>query len=360
MRIAEVKVGELTDFVNSSAYNRLDIKPITPQRAVSQSKNPDASDSDLALVYAYENDTLLSFAGLMPARLNHKCGSASSNSGWWVSPDKGKTMGLPVFLRAFHGCDRKMFLTDCSAYTKEILEKTGYFDFFPPVNGKRWFLRFYTGQRWRKKGYGEPSVRVMSGIDTMMNLVKKPFDLCFENRTLSRSYEVFTTEKLEVGLVSFIEENSDRYFLRQDVNKLNWMVSNPWVYAEPGKSVADYPFTSLVESFHQHFLVIRKGGELRAVVLVSLRDKHASLPFYYGSEEWMSETALILRDHIISLQANSLIVYNQALIRAFDKIKLPAYYSTEITRYAGLSKTLTPFPAGRGLFQDGEADVVFT
>ena len=360
MKIVEVTVGDLPGFINSQAYQSLDIKPISPQRAVSQSKNPDASDSDLALIYAAENNSLLSFAGLLPAKLSHGQGCASSSSGWWVNPDTGKTLGLPVFLKAFQGCDRKMFLTDCPAFTKEILVKTGYFEFFPPVTGKRWFLRFYAGRRMRKKGHNDLAARVLSSADALMNLVKKPYDLFFADSGISRGYEVVGTEKLDAGLASFIEEHSGKYFLRQNLNKLNWMVSHPWVTADPVNSAINYPFTTHVESFLQHFLVIRKEGELRAIVLVSMRDNHISLPFYYGSEEWMSDTALILRNHIISLRASSLIVYNQALIRAFEKIKLPAYYSTSLVRYAGCSQTLSPLQPAGGLFQDGEADVVFT
>ena len=120
MRIVKVTVGDLPDFVNSSEYLSLNVKPITPLRAVSQSKNPDASASDTALVYACENNSLLCFAGLLPASLNHNNGYAASNSGWWVNQGMGKSLGLPLFMRAFNDCNRRMFFTDCSAYTKEI------------------------------------------------------------------------------------------------------------------------------------------------------------------------------------------------------------------------------------------------
>ena len=360
MNIIEVSVGELTDFINSAAYNRLDIKPITPQRAVSQSKNPDALKGDLALVYASENNSLLSFAGLIPARLNHSGIVASSNSGWWVNPDKGKTMGLPVFLRAFHGCGRKMFLTDCSAYTKEILEKTGYFEFFPPVIGKRWFLRFYTARILNRKDCNPLAVNMMKGIDHLANLVKKPWDLTFAYPGDRMDEEILQTGRLENNVEAFIDANSGNFFIRQDINRLNWMVGNPWVTTDPCSHAVKYPFTTVVENFLQYFLVIRKKGVLKAVVLLSVRDNHVSVPFYYGPEEGMAETAMILRSHILSLHANSLIVYHAALIRAFDRIKLPAYYSTHLVRHAGYSKELSIRPSGAGLFQDGEADVVFT
>jgi hypothetical protein len=360
MRIVEVTVGDLPDFVNSSEYLSLNIKPITPLRAVSQSKNPNASASDTALVYACENNSLLSFAGLLPAALNHNNGFAVSNSGWWVSPEKGKSLGLPLFMRAFNDCNRRMFFTDCSAYTKEILDKTGYFTFFPPIVGKRWFMRYYTGSMLMKRGYKKHTVNFARGVDSLLNTFALPLMQSYRKGECTEGFESYQCQKLDSSLAEFIGEHSGHYFLSQDIDKLNWMISHPWVTTWPGNDVIDYPFSYEVQSFSQHFLVIRKDGEIRAVLLISMRDNHVTLPFYYGSTRWINEIAGILKEHIIKLQANSLILFNEELIRAFDALKLPAYYAKNIVRYAGCSKGLEPFFPPGGFFQDGEADVVFT
>jgi hypothetical protein len=88
------------------------------------------------------------------------------------------------------------------------------------------------------------------------------------------------------------------YFLSQDIDKLNWIISNPWVTTWPGNDVIDYPFSYEVQSFSQHFLVIRKDGEIRARIIISMRDNHVTLPFYYGSTRWINEVAGILKEHI--------------------------------------------------------------
>jgi hypothetical protein len=61
-------------------------------------------------------------------------------------------------MRAFNDCNRRMFLTDCTAYTKEILDKTGYFTFFPPMVGKRWFMRYLYGLHAHEKGVNKHTV----------------------------------------------------------------------------------------------------------------------------------------------------------------------------------------------------------
>jgi hypothetical protein len=360
MKIVEVTVGELPDFVNSPEYLHLDVKPITPLRAFSQSNNPGASASDLAMVYACENNSLLGFAGLMPANLSHNNGFAASNTGWWVSPQKGKAIGLPLFMKAFNGCNRKMFLTDCTAYTKEILDKTGHFKFFPPMVGKRWFMRFYFGSRLKNKAFENPTSNFVSGIDSMLNTLYIPLTQSGRKNDSSDGYEILQCQKLDGSIAPFIEQHSEKYFLSQDIDKLNWIISNPWVTPQAGAEVINYPFTYMVQSFSQHFLVIRKEGEIRAVVMISMRDNHVALPFYYGSSRWINEVAGILKQHFLNLKANSLIVYNRDLVRAFETIKLPAYYTKNIVRYAGYATALEPCFHVGGLFQDGEADVVFT
>ncbi len=360
MRIVEVTVGDLPDFVNSSEYIRLDVKPITPLRAVSQSMNPAASPSDIALVYACENNSLLSFAGLLPAALNHNKGFAVSNSGWWISPGKGKALGLPLFMRAFNNSSRRMFFTDCSAYTKAILEKTGYFTFFPPMVGKRWFMRFYSGFMLMDRGYNKPTVKIASGVDSLLNTIVLPVMPSGRKEDYPHGYDSYQCQKLDGTLAAFIREHSGHYYLSQDIEKLNWILNHPWVTTRAGTDVVDYPFTYDVKSFSQPFFVIRKGGEIRAVLFVSIRDNHVTLPFYYGSTRWINEVAGILKDHILKLQANSLILFNAELIRAFEALKLPAYYTKNIVRYAGYAKGLEPIFTAGGVFQDGEADVVFT
>lgn len=360
MKIAEVTVGGLPDFINSSEYQLLDVKPITPLRAISQSKNPFASASDIALVYACENNSLLCFAGLLPATINHNNGNSASNSGWWVNPQRGKALGLSLFLRAFNACKRRMFLTDCTAYTKEILDKTGYFKFLPPLIGKRWFMRFFFGARLKNKGYNMHTVNFVGGIDSFLNRLYKPLLQSGKKDDSSDGFEIIQCQKLNSDHTEFIEKHSGKYFLSQDIDKLNWIISNPWVTAQTDTDTVNYPFTYEVQSFSQHFLIIRKDDEVRAIVLISMRDKHVTLPFYYGSAQWINEVAGILKQHIISLRANSLILYNRELIRAFETIKLPSYYTKNIVRYAGYSNELEPFFSTEGLFQDGEADVVFT
>jgi hypothetical protein len=101
MKIREITVGELPDFVRSEEYALLKPKPITLSRALSQFKNPQARPEDVALVFASENHTLLAFAGILPHAAKGSEELVFSNSGWWVHPELGRKLGLTVLLKAF-------------------------------------------------------------------------------------------------------------------------------------------------------------------------------------------------------------------------------------------------------------------
>ena len=67
MKIRQIKVGELAQYLESDEYRRTTVIPITAQRAVSHIQNPRADVEDVALILAEEeNGNVLGFIGLLP------------------------------------------------------------------------------------------------------------------------------------------------------------------------------------------------------------------------------------------------------------------------------------------------------
>ncbi len=360
MKFFEVKVGELPEFISSPEYLRLDIKPVSPLRAVSQLNNPFASPSDLALVYACEGANLLGFSGLLPDRLNNGHGFAASNTGWWVNPVKGSSCGLPLFMRALKGCNGKMFLTDCTEYTRQLLTKTGQFNFLPEVVGKRWFLRSYIGPKFRREGRNFFLTRLTGQVDEVVNSVFYLYRKSVGKRIGQSGYTLEVRGLLNESLSELIVGNSEAFYLRQDYSKLNWIATFPWLSTSPVDKLQSYPFSSFAEHFYQQFITISHDGKPLALFMLSVRDNHATLPYFYCNPSDIVIVAVAIRDYLVQIQVDSLIVFNHQLINAFDKIKLPSIYTTKIVRHAGYSNVLAPvFKKGRK-FQDGEGDVAFT
>lgn len=361
MNIRTITVGDLPDFVRSEEFALLEPSPVTPLRAVSQFKNPNARPDDVALVFAAENNTLLAFAGILPHTAQRAEDPVFSNSGWWVHPEKGRKLGIPVLLKAFQLCNRRMFLTDCTAHTKSILEKTNLFHFVPPVTGSRFFLRFYNGSLLRRKGKKGLMPFLFSWLDKLFNVPLSVWTLSVQNRKQYSEFSLNVVKLLGTEHAAFINKNRGKSFLQQDAGKLNWVVQNPWVTTEKQKTAGDYPFTHKVEQFKQEFLEIRREKKLVAILLLSVRDNHASVPFFYFEKETLNQVAQLLLRYLFSIKADSLLVYNPELEKALRKSRRIWVYRKKVVRYAGYSKEIEALFAENGyFFQDGEADVVFT
>ncbi len=357
MEIHEITVGELPDFVASDFFKRLETKPITALRAISQFRNPAASANDVALVIATEKDKLLAFVGLLPDRVANDSIRVFSNSCWWAKTGEGGNVSLPLFLRAFQASHRRMFFTDCLVQTKSILEKTGLFVFSPPNIGFRYFFRFYFGALAKRKGMGKLPVFFFSFSDKILNTLLSIWSrIAFKTR-YATGYKVERLRLLPESLFNFIEKNSAEMGLEQSGEKLNWIVQNPWISVSD--SEVAYPFTYSVESFHQEFLVMRKDAEVKAILLVSVRDNQATIPYAYFDQDLRKEVAQNICAYLMDIKADSLAIFNPVLLRALEKISMQVLFRKKIRRFTGHSKELN-FIFAQKFFQDGEGDVVFT
>lgn len=360
MNIREVTVDGLPEFVKSEEYAQLEPKPITWLRAISQSKNPDAKKDDIALIFASENNKLVGFVGLLPNSANGFSTGIFSNTGWWVHPEIGKKVGLPLFLKAFQLCGRNMFFTDCTAHTKSILEKTGLFVFPPPKKGTRFFFRAYFGSLIRKKKHVEFAGPLMSVFDGILNGFMSPFFSMWMNKFDEKEHTTIFKDRLEPELDEFIQKHSADKYLKQDAKKLNWIIQNPWVTSEKSNQKVEYPFSYLVENFRQEFLIIKKDNTVKSILMISVRDNHLSIPFVYFEKNSLEVVAKIIWHFTLKNKVNSLILYHPELLREMEKAGSPAIYKSKIIRYSGYSKELNSIFAGEKIFQDGEADVAFT
>ncbi len=361
MNFREITVGELPDFIQSREFKNLQPKPITHLRAISQSKNPHARKEDTALIFVTDNNKLLAFAGLLSHKTQDSKERVFSNSGWWVHSQLGSKFGLPVFLKAMQKCRQRMFITDGTAHTKSILDKTGLFTFSPPVNGSRYFLRFYSGSWMQKKRKPLFLSFLFSIVDKILNtLFSLRFTFLFKKRP-SEKYSVKFRTLLNKELSDFIKQHPGDSFLMQDCAKLNWIVQNPWITSAKEDPGFSYPFTYRVENFSQKFLQIKKGSETVAMLLLSVRDNHASVPFIYFKNGVLNEVAYFLWNHLIQIKSDSLVVFHPELRTALEKNGKIWLFKKNIIRFAGYSKELNSiFAEKKYAFQDGEGDVVFT
>lgn len=359
MNIREVKVSELADFVNSEEYEMLDFKPISPLRAVSQFYNPFAKPDDTALVFISEDNKLLGFAGLLPDKLSDDDSPVSSNSGWWIKPGKNH-LALPVFLRALQKCNQQMFFTDCSAQTKSILDKTGMFGFLPPITGERYFLRYCFSQVMSRKGAYDIVINTLGIFDLVLNFLFSLRMKWFMTSKKLKNASIHTIPVIDHELSEFITEHSHNNILKQTGQKLNWIMLHSWLTTDKSTAGIQYPFSYRVEKYAQELLLVKKQNEICGVLLLTIRDGMASVPYIFYRKEFLGDIALQIRVYLETIKAESVVVFNPPLRRAMEITGFPSVYVKNISRFAGYSNNLkTTFEKTR-YFQDGDGDVAFT
>jgi hypothetical protein len=358
MIIREVKVSELNEFVESELFTSFDIKPLTPQRAFSQLNNPFAKPDDVALVFAVEDNRLLAFAGLLPDMLATG-DRISCNSNWWVKPGSN-FLAIPVLLKALEKCNHQMFFTDCNLKTKTILEKTGLFEFRPEITGKRFFLRSCFGsvlQRRKKAKLLIVAARIFDFvINPVLNIITKSF-LLFVDRS---GFTIQPASDSDKSIAQFITENSGDDILSQSVQKLNWIINFPWLKTEHTQEELVYPFSNVVKNFSQNLLVVKRQNEIVGVLIISLVNGMASIPFIYYKRQHISNITIQIRLYLKLVKANSIVVFNDEVASAFANNGLSFFFTRKIKRIAGYAVQLKDKINRNKYFQDGDGDVAFT
>ncbi|MFH2218609.1 MAG: GNAT family N-acetyltransferase [Pseudomonadota bacterium] len=98
IRIEKIRLKQLNDFaadvVNTSAFEKT--APITPARALSQTKNPNAHPDDVVLLVAYQGNQCVGYHGLLPGMLeqNGQLSKVFWATAFFVSPElRGSGIG---------------------------------------------------------------------------------------------------------------------------------------------------------------------------------------------------------------------------------------------------------------------------
>lgn len=364
MQILEIKVSELVDFVEGNLWKSLTPKPISDLRAISQSQNPRAKSDDVALLIAFENETLVGLVGLLPDYIHGDSGQlAYSNSCWWANPDKGKHLAVPLFLKAFSLCNQRMFMTDCTPHTITILEKTKLFDFPEVEPGIRGFLKFNLHELIPAK---IPSTRILKPIlklaDKILNSLNFPFRKITSAKFLKHGLKIELVNSFSPELVSFIETNSKNEYTRRSAADLEWITRLPWIKKSGTATpqTINYPFSYSVKSFEQYWLKVSEQGKVIGLLFISVRDSHMKIPYAYFDQEDAVQLLKVIYGQAILKNVVTLTIFNSKLTGMMEKVSHPFLLKKQIRRLVAISKQLTGSFQYLPEFQDGDGDVVFT
>jgi len=365
MQITEIKVAGLSDFVAGSLWQNLSPKPITLLRAISQAHNPRANPEDVALIIAHENNCLIGLVGLLPDYIHGEASQiSSSNSCWWVDPEKGKHLAVPLFLKAFAVCNQRMFMTDCTPHTQSILEQTNWFDFPETEPGTRGFLKFNLHEVIPAKFPATRKLKFLLSLsDHILNLALISYQQFGHSKIRKAGPKVEYLTTLNSELSHFIEKHSENEFTRRSGADLEWIIQNPWIREKTNARSIDsveYPFSQVVESFKQYFVDIQEAGRTIGLLFISIRDGYLKVPYaYFQDDETERVVNAIYREAILQ-KAVTLTIFCPGLVRQMNSGSHPFIFKKKVKRLIAISKKLSDLYLKYPHIQDGDGDVVFT
>jgi hypothetical protein len=360
VQISEIKVGELLDFIKSGDYQKLDIKPITELRAISQYHNPDADAEDIALIYAEKNNELLGFAGLLPKKINGEKEKVFANSCWWANQSKGKGIAIPIFYQLLKRADNKLFIAESTPRAKSIIEKTGLFGEIKPHTGLRGFVRFYFADIVRKKypgkrWFSKPFVLV----DFLLNLLFLPYRGYFLAKFKKNSLTLDKVETVDKEQAEFIQKHSSAEFVQKSAANFGWFKKYPWLKKEDAKNLVNYPFTSRAKRFELNYYALKRNSDIKAFIAISNRDNLAKVPFVYFEKDIIKEVVDTILQVVLERKYDSLVMFHPEILDFMEKNKMPFYFRRAEIKYTGTTKKVEHIFRKKQVLQDGDGDAIF-
>ena len=286
MKLRLIKVKELPELIESDAFQNATDVPISPLRALSQFHNPNAEQSDIALVIAEnEQGDLLSYMGCLPDQLQiDPTLKICWCSCWWSHPERGQAAAMPVFFKALECWKGQMLFDALPPHSVAILERLNFVDFIK-IEGLQLSLRFKFAQALSKR---IPSLSKIKGLlslgDSLLNRVQD-WRLNYL-KTHQNNLTVTAIQQIDSESDLFIEEHQKKELIGRKAKQLNWILEYPWLDEQlSGKGLFSkkYFFSAHAEKFFNRVLQVKRDGKICAILFLTFRDGVVRLPYVYYS-----------------------------------------------------------------------------
>ncbi len=363
MELNEIKISELTNFLQSDLYKNSKNIPITQQRALSQIKNPRADKNDTALIIAVNNKNIVGFIGALPEYfpdINNV--KLAWNSCWWVDAKTGKQSAIPLFLKFLKSYDNQVMFRDLTDKTEQIINRLNLFEKVKKLNGVRYFLRFNTSEiLMRKSDFFKKIKPVLQLQDNLLNLgllSKQKILLRLENNV----YTKIKIDLMDDEAEQFIQKNNKKELFKRSKKELNWILNNPWIVKKSfKKSNQFYYFSDASNSFKNDvFKVYNKDNRLIAVLFFTLRNGLVKLPYAYFNVDDLHIVTQVITDYLQGKKAISFLTFNPQINKKLQQKKHLFWYKKPEIKDFVVSKKIIQYLPENFVFQDGEGDFVFT
>jgi len=196
MQIRRLNKKALREFIDSDKFHSMPVIPITKHRALSHLSNPRASDDDVLLLLAFEDNRMVGYLGILADLLYDQ--EAAYKVGWlsayWVDAAmRRKGIAGELLREALDAWNNQILVADWVPNSFGVYQKSGAFTDLVNREGIRAYLRFNLRETLSLK---ETFLRkiILITADGILNIVNSP-RLYYHNLVFKNDYPQY--EKLD-------------------------------------------------------------------------------------------------------------------------------------------------------------------
>lgn len=348
---------ELEDFVFSRGFEQYDFLPITRHRAVSQVKNPKATDDQTLLILAFVEEKLIGYVGCFPDYFivdGEKIRYAWLST-LYANPEFRKKRPAKALLkRVFEEYEGRIVITEFTREAEALYNIMGTFEYVFPKEGKRYYFRTDAAAIIPEK---KPETKNWKPLFRTMDI--------FANTLISVKNLFVKKPDFRYEILSRPDKDSADFMTRfsshRTAEEINTFIENPWVLE--GEKEEKYLFSSYGNIFKYFWIkIFDENNNLSACLLLQLRDGYLKIPYFFTNDE-PDKVLCFLNYFIVKYKVKALTSYQTLLNEAIKNSKsFSKIHERDFKRdYLFHKQLLKNLPVNfNPQYQDGDGDCMMT
>ncbi len=352
----------LVAFTQSETYQQMPVIPISAIRASSLLNSPKTLPTDIVMVCAFHNDTLVGYLGLLPDEcvIQHNPIRFGWLSGMWVSEHhRGKGIASSLINTMLTVWNDNVLTTNQSPVAALVFQKHKKF-VCKENTGKRFYLRSrLAGLVPQKIAWTKRLSWALHPLDFILN----SFFTAYRSIGFKKveNYKVFNT--IDDTLAAFLNQQQLNNVGTRRVVDFEWMMNYPWVKqsAVPDSFADKYEFTISTPDYRNEFVVCVDVHErIIAAALVMLKKGELKVSYIWANNSALDTLGKAVFQYALNHSVYEISVFNlqhQSLIAPFAKWCL---HQRNLSRHYYLTAPIQKvFEQSTAQFFDGDGDCSF-
>jgi len=368
IKIRDITVAGLQDFIDSEEYKNMAVIPVSRHRGISHIHNPMADSDDKILFLAYDDNRFVGYLGAMPDELvkgDHRMKVAWLSCMWVDSSQRGKGIAPKLLTHAHQAWNGNLLITNFIPVAKRAYDKTGLFAEFKTLPGVRGYLRFNLSGILIAKKPGLKKIKwLLKTIDLGLNILNEIRLLRWYSKCHLKDSVFEYVNGIDDETMKFIADKSKLHLSPKSMESLQWLIQFPWILNAPFKDINSrrYTFSSCIKGFNQHYIKLYDSSfKLIAFVILTYREAHLKTPYIFCDEADVKHVLKLVYAHALKLGIKTISTYHPFLSEKVLSSANPFILRRKMNYRILISKELLKKLGNTDelILQEGDGDAAF-